>query len=358
MFTRIKYLIAGAVATALVGTGLVATADGNDPTPSAAVSASESPSVEESASSSPEPSESATGPSASASASETPSESPSPSVTPTPTPTPTDPPSAKNESNKVVVFVIENHSVAQVKAKMPRVWKYGQTYGNATNMRAITHPSQPNYIAMWSGVVGKTRNRVVTLKQPDIGNNTISAGRTMKVYVDGLPKTYAAKRKDKGVYAARHVPTVPFVATPQKKANFNKYTVHANELGGYGVADIDDGTLPNVGAIIPNDAHNWHDGSAATADKWIAGKIDLMLKGDDWKSGKLTIVVTADEDDKNGVNDIVGIVLHPSLKHKIVTKKLTLYSLGGFLADHGHTPRLGKQKTDADFAKAFGIKVI
>ena len=49
------------------------------------------------------------------------------------------------------------------------------------------------------------------------------------------------------------------------------------------------------------------------ADNWIADQVELLQSGPDWKDGHLLIVVTADEDDKKGVNDIPMIVIHPSL---------------------------------------------
>ncbi len=56
-----------------------------------------------------------------------------------------------------------------------------------------------------------------------------------------------------------------------------------------------------------------------------------------------------------GSNVIAMIVINPSLSHVTTALPITLYSLGGLLADVGHTPRLGMQVTDPDFAKAFHL---
>ncbi len=260
-----------------------------------------------------------------------------------------------------MVFVLENHSTEQIKTGAPRLTALADKYGDAPRALApCGHPSQPNYVCLSAGGRYLSGNDIKTLVQPDIWNNTLDAGRTMMVYADALPASIDKRRRDVGRYAARHVFTVPFVATQKKADNFARYTVHTDRLP----ADIKDGSLPNVGAIIPDNCHNAHDrcGSEGPtrlkqADNWIADHIERMQDGPDWKSGHLLIVVTADEDNKKGANDIPMIVIHPSLKHHITDVPVTLYSLGGLLADVGHTSRLGKQRTAPDFAEAFNLTV-
>ena len=207
-------------------------------------------------------------------------------------------------------------------------------------------------------------NKLKTLPQPDIWNATLAAGRTMKVYADGLPTDVEDRRKEVGQYVARHLFTAPFVATQEKADNFARYTVNADALTAEN-GDIKNGTLPNVGAVIPDNCHNSHDRCRAEgatqigqADDWIADHVEQLQQGPDWKSGRLVIIVTADEDDKNGVNDIPMIVIHPSLTNYKTDVPVDLFSVGGLLADLGHTPRLGKQRTAPEFAEAFGLTVL
>jgi phosphatidylinositol-3-phosphatase len=263
--------------------------------------------------------------------------------------------------DKALVFMLENESSTQIKAGAPRLTAFAQQYGDAPNAVTLCdHPSQPNYVCLSAGGRYLSTNTIKTLSQQDIWNNTLRAGRTMKVYADALPSAVGDRRKNVGKYAPRHVFTVPFVATTEKKANFARYTVNANTL----TADIAAGALPNVGAVIPDNCHNAHDlctTQGATqlgqADTWIGDYVELVKGGPDWQSGRLLIIVTADEDNKIGINDIPMIVMHPSLNGYITNVSVDLYSVGGLLADLGHTPRLGKQLTSPDFAKAFGLTV-
>ena len=259
-----------------------------------------------------------------------------------------------------MVIILENHSAEQIRGGAPRLTELAQQYGYAPNALApCGHPSQPNYVCLSAGGRYVSSNNIKTLSQPDIWNNTLDAGRTMKVYADNLPQSLGDRRKDSGRYAARHVFTVPFVATKQKADNFARFTVDENALA----ADVAQGALPNVGAIIPDDCHNAHDRCPSEgptqirqADNWIADRVQLLQDGEDWKNGQLLIIVTADEDNKKGANDIPMIVIHPSLKNYTTAVPVDLFSVGGLLADVGHTPRLGKQSTAPDFADAFGLK--
>jgi hypothetical protein len=282
--------------------------------------------------------------------------------TPAASATVADPPSpsvAEAPVDKVIVIVLENHSAGQIRSGAPRLTSLAARYGTAPNALApCGHPSQPNYVCLSAGGKYLSTDEVTTLSQPDIWNNTLSAGRTMTVYADHLPEAVADRRRNVGSYAPRHVFTVPFVATPAKAANFARHTVDAGSMA----ADVTHEALPNVGALIPDNCHNAHDrcppeGSTQLkqADDWIADQVKLLQSGPDWKSGHLLIVVTADEDNRLAANHIPMIVIHPSLSHYSTDVPVTLYSLGGLLADLGHTPRLGNQKPDPDFAVAFGL---
>jgi hypothetical protein len=107
-------------------------------------------------------------------------------------------------------------------------------------------------------------------------------------------------------------------APTTKRANFARFTVNARTLS----ADVAHGDLPNVGPLIPDQCHNAHDecrdiasSQIKQADDWISDQVRVLQSGPDWKARHLLIVVTADEDNKEGANDIEMIAIHPSLSH-------------------------------------------
>ena len=54
-------------------------------------------------------------------------------------------------ATKLLVFVIENHSLSEMQSQMPWTYRLGKEYGYATDFHAMTHPSLPNYLAIAGG---------------------------------------------------------------------------------------------------------------------------------------------------------------------------------------------------------------
>jgi acid phosphatase len=85
--------------------------------------------------------------------------------------------------------------------------------------------------------------------------------------------------------------------------------------------------------------------------------IRALRGGPDWASGHLAIVVTADEDDRRSHNRVLTVVMHPSLRHKVVADRLTHYSLTRLYDDVLGAPHLRKARRAPDMAAAFGLPV-
>ena len=60
--------------------------------------------------------------------------------TPTPTPTSALATAGSGVVTKVLVFIVENHSLSQMKSQMPYTFGLAQRFGYATNYTAIQHP--------------------------------------------------------------------------------------------------------------------------------------------------------------------------------------------------------------------------
>jgi hypothetical protein len=78
------------------------------------------------------------------------------------------------------------------------------------------------------------------------------------------------------------------------------------------VDDITAGKLPTFGLLIPDVCHDGHDCSAATTDDWLRSWLPTIMKGPDFQSNRLAIVVTWDEDEDHSGNRI-PICSDPSL---------------------------------------------
>jgi acid phosphatase len=261
---------------------------------------------------------------------------------PKPKPVPTD---------KVLVIVIENHALVQIKKEAPFTYGLGTKYGLATNMQAITHPSKPNYAIITMGETrGLTSDSGKTTKGPTVFGATIKAGRTAKIMAEAMG-TDRCRTDTASKYVPRHN---PWTYNTEEKALCESQDFSYDT---YGASDIAAGKLGNVEMLIPNQCNNAHDCSLGTFDNWMKTTWERIIAGPDWKANRLTVVITADEDDRKHGNVIPLMVINPYLSHKVVTSKLTLYSLNRLLTDFGHVPHMAGGKTAPDMAKAFGLQI-
>jgi phosphatidylinositol-3-phosphatase len=259
---------------------------------------------------------------------------------------------AAPEVTKVIVFMVENHSLDQMRAGMPRTYAFAAKHAYATDYTAIRHPSLPNYIAIAAGSTRGVADDADPAAHPLRGNNVFRQahrhGKTAKVYADAMPGHCALTNH--GTYAVRHNPWAYFVTD---RAACRKHDVPATRLA----HDAAAGRLPNVGFVIPDVIHDAHDGTLAQADAWISKRIATLTAGPDWRSGRLAIVVTADEDDYSSNNTVLTVVATRHQRPRVVSSPLSHYSLTGFLDDVIGAKHLRHARTAPSLARAFGITV-
>jgi phosphatidylinositol-3-phosphatase len=181
----------------------------------------------------------------------------------------------------------------------------------------------------------------------------VAAGRTAKTYADAMP-TNCARRNYK-TYAVRHNPWAYF-DDPAERAACEQFNVASGSpTGGAFLDDITAGQLPTFGLLIPDVCHDGHDCSAAITDDWLRSWLPTIMNGPDFKSNRLAIVVTWDEDDNDAGNHIALVVIHPSLKDKRVTTRLDHYGLSASIARIGGIPPLRRAGKATDVLAAFGL---
>jgi hypothetical protein len=260
-------------------------------------------------------------------------------------------------ATKVLVVVEENRSYAQMRDKMPFLARLSNTYGYATHWRAIRHPSEPNYLAMVGGsTFGVTDDRSPRAHERQIGGAqsvfdlALRAGKTAAVYAEAMPG-----HCDASVRSARArtytVHTNPWVYFPDGRAACRRYDRPLTSFGHRARTN----TLPNVGFLIPDLVHDAHNGTLAVADRWLQTTLRPVLHSADFTTGRLVVIVTADEDDRRSGNTVLTSVLTPALRHKVVDVPLSHYSLTRYLCQVLGVPLLKNAATAPDLRSAFGL---
>ncbi|HET7172874.1 MAG TPA: alkaline phosphatase family protein [Nocardioidaceae bacterium] len=275
--------------------------------------------------------------------------SPSPSPTPTssssapaPTKSSTPPPATGNEGvpafDHVLVVVEENEAANAIygNSSAPYINSLADNGAKFTDSFAITHPSEPNYLALFSGSTqGVTDDSCPhSFGANNLGNQLLASGSSFVGYAEGLPSAGSLVCNDDATnYARRHAPWTNFSDLPASQVGlpFSKFpTSYAN--------------LPAVSWVIPNLCDDMHgdtncSGSVSTADTWLKQNLGAYAT---WaKSNNSLLIVTFDEGVDATNNQIATIMYGARVQPGSYSAKITHYSVLRMIEDANSLPYLG-----------------
>ena len=214
-------------------------------------------------------------------------------ITPTVTSSTTPTPSSLPHFDHVIIVIEENHGSSEIigSSSAPYINSLAAQGMLFTNSHAITHPSQPNYLDLFSGsdqgAIGDTCASSV-YAPPDLGGQLISAKYSFAGYSEGLPAAGDTSCTNTATsYARKHVPWANFSDTNGPKTNL-PYTSFPTSTTGYS-------SLPTVSFVIPNLNNDMHDGTVQQGDTWLKQNLDAYAQ---WaKTNNSLLIVTWDEND-------------------------------------------------------------
>lgn len=252
--------------------------------------------------------------------------------------------------SKLLVFVVENHSLDQMREDMPFTARLARRFGYATSYHGVTHPSLPNYLAIAGGdtfgVADDASPSAHPLRGASVFGRAVRSGSTARLYAEAM--TSRCQVESSGTYAVKHNPWAYF-------AGERRLCRHGDvPLRRFG-ADVDAGALPAVGMVIPDLCNDAHDCSLAQADAWLRQRVRRVMNGPDWASGGLAVVITADEDDGAHGNRVLTVVAHPDLSHVVVRARLTHYSLSRSYAEVAGVRPLRHAADARSLLRRFGL---
>jgi hypothetical protein len=230
-----------------------------------------------------------------------------------------------------VVFVLEeNYAYSDIigSSYAPTFTALSKTSytANFSQAYAITHPSEPNYLDLFSG-----SNQGVTadLSGPaptapfnncNLGSSLIQAGYTFIGYAEGQP-SLGWTAGDVGYYYTKHCPWINWIGY-----NTHKDTIPLTSdvpyaySGSYTTGPIfpdsnNYSTLPTVSWVIPNSVDDMHDGFPPTSiqngDSWYKTNMMPLVR---WAVNHNTLVITIwDEDDQLHSNNIPCLFSGPNI---------------------------------------------
>jgi acid phosphatase len=230
-----------------------------------------------------------------------------------------------------MVVIFENEDAENILdgRAAPYLASLAQTGAVFTDAHGVTHPSQPNYLALFSGstqgVVDDACPQSFT--GPNLAAQLSQAGKTFVGYSEDLPEAgYAGCRADG--YARKHNPWVDFAGLPDS----------VNQP--YSALPEDFADLPTVSVVVPNLCNDMHDCGVAAGDRWaraqLAGYVSWAQRHDS------LLVITFDEDNGSAANHIATILVGPMVGRGTSAQRVDHYTVLRTLEDMYGLPPLGR----------------
>ena len=207
----------------------------------------------------------------------------------------------------VVIVVEENHSYSSIMGSSSAPFINSLAAGGASfdQFFAITHPSQPNYLDLFSGsnqgVTDDSRPGNQPFTTPNLASALRTRGYSFTGYSESLPSV-GYNGDTWNAYARKHNPWANWQsATPTG----NQLPLSVNQPLATFPASGSFSLLPSVSIVVPNLDNDMHDGSIAGGDAWLKSHFAAY---NDWaKTHNSMLVVTFDEDDSSGNNRVATI---------------------------------------------------
>jgi phosphatidylinositol-3-phosphatase len=237
----------------------------------------------------------------------------------------------------IVLVVMENHSYSDIigNPAAPFVNSLAREGALFSHSFAVTHPSEPNYLALFSGTTHGVGDDSCphTFAAPNLGADLAAANKTFTGYAEDLPAV-GSPVCVLGNYARKHVPWANFASVPASASQpFSRFP------GTYPAA------LPAVSWVIPNLCDDMHDCSVATGDSWLRRHLAGYAR---WAmTHHSLLILTWDEDEGSAVNQVPTIFAGQAVRPGTYPQPITHYNVLATIEAAYHLRRDGHAATAA-----------
>lgn len=200
-----------------------------------------------------------------------------------------------------MVIVEENNSYNAIigNSQLPYINSLAKKYMLATNWWGVSHPSEPNYLAMMSGSIWDNPADLTpqdrTYAGPTLVDELAARSIGWKAYMQDMPRACdLTDQYSPGNYDVNHNPFMYFKSIRNNPAQCNRdvpFTQFAPDLAR--------GTAPPFMYVVPNTVYDMHDGTYGTADAWLKTQLSLVFASR-WYAQGGTVVLTWDEGESGG----------------------------------------------------------
>jgi hypothetical protein len=179
-------------------------------------------------------------------------------------------------------------------------------YGLATNYRGVAHPSEPNYLALFSGSTqGIADDANHDFAGQNLADQLEARGKTWQVFAQNVPldcftgATATGGEDGAGTYARKHEPAISFTdisTSPSRCGNITDFT-HFDPAA----ADFE--------FIAPNLGNDMRDCSVATGDAFLRSFVPTILSSPAWQQGGALFITWDEGEGSFSSNQVATLVI-------------------------------------------------
>lgn len=229
----------------------------------------------------------------------------------------------------IFIVVMENKEIDRVlgSRQAPYTTRLASEYALATRYYGVTHPSLPNYLAMFAGATfGVTSNCLDCYQSAtNLADQIEASGRTWRAYFESMPSPCYAGDSPNGLYVQKHNPFAYFDSIRLDPARCGQ-VVPLEHLS----RDLAAGDVADFVWIGPDLRSSTHDASVAEGDRWLATTLPQVLDSPAFQQNGL-LILTYDEGDSDD-----GCCGRPRGGGRIVTVIASPLAKRGFESDVPH----------------------
>ncbi|KAG6816478.1 hypothetical protein H0H87_005765 [Tephrocybe sp. NHM501043] len=224
--------------------------------------------------------------------------------------------------DRVIQIWLENtdYSSASADASLKALAQQGLTL---TNYYALTHPSEPNYVAAVGGEYFGI-NSDNTLNLPTNVSSIVDIledkGISWAEYQEDMPSTgytgatYTNQKTGASDYVRKHNPLMTYQSVntnSARLANIKNFTLFQQDLAA--------NKLPQWIFITPNMTNDGHDTSVTYAGTWSKNFLAPLLANPNFNDAKTLIILTFDETGSSSIaNRVFTIILGNALPSNLI----------------------------------------
>ena len=254
----------------------------------------------------------------------------------------------------IVMVIEENHSYSQIidSPNAPYINRLAAQGAVFTQSFGITHPSQPNYLALFSGSTQSITDNScpLTFTTPNLGQALLAAGLTFAGYSEDLPSV-GSLICSTGLYSRKHN---PWVNWQDSVANGLPATANLPMTS----FPTEYNQLPTVSMIVPNQVNDMHNGKNLEAtqagDRWLQEHLDAYVQ---WAmQHNSLLIVTWDEDNGKENNQIVTLFVGPMVQAGRYGQRITHYNVLRTIEDLYGLPHAGASADAAPIVQVWKVQ--